>query len=214
MTAEEISRNNRRKKYQLFYRELEPVESDRLLDVGYVNVECSPVDNYLEKYYPYQSQITALGIDESDEFSCHYPLVEVVRYDGKKFPFDDGQFDIGWSNAVIEHVGDEEAIVYFIQELCRTCKKVYFTTPNRFFPLELHTRYLFIHWLPKRVFDFILSFTAKKWAMGDYMYLLSKRKLKKLIKKAGIKKYRIFNNRFCGLTMDFSVVIRPNVIPA
>jgi hypothetical protein len=41
--------------------------------------------------------------------------------------------------------------------------------PNRYFPFEVHTRYLLIHWLPKTVFDKILSYTPKKWAAGDYI---------------------------------------------
>ena len=105
-------------------------------------------------------------------------------------------------------MGKEEAQVNFLRELNRTCKKVYFTTPNRYFPFELHTRLFLIHWLPKALFDKIISHTSKKSASGDYMYLLSKRKLVKLLKKAGITKYQIYKNRFCGFTMDFSVIIQ------
>ena len=215
MNTEAVRKKNRHRKYHLFLQQIKPTDHEKILDVGFANREYSDVDNYLEKNDPYPSRITALGIDDSDIFQQRYPSVEVVCYDGKTFPFSDGQFDVGWSNAVIEHVGDEEAQVYFLKELCRTCKRVYFTTPNRYFPFELHTRLLFIHWLPKRIFDYILSFTSKKWATGNYMYLLSIRKLKKILKKAGITNYHIFKNRFCGLTMDFSIVIPSNnVIPA
>ena len=203
-----INRNNRRKKYELFLQEIKPTENDKILDVGFSNIEYPGVGNFLEANYPFLSNITALGIDESDQFRKRYPEVDVYRYDGKIFPFGDKQFDIGWSAAVIEHVGREDDQVLFLRELNRTCKKIYFTTPNRYFPFELHTRFLFIHWLPKGLFDKIISFTSKKWAAGDYMYLLSKRKLVKILKKDGISNYQIHKNRFGGFTVDFSVIVQ------
>ena len=208
MNAEAISKKNRFRKYNLFLQEIKPTENDKILDVGFANIEYSDVDNFLEKNYPYHSNITALGIDGHDLFKKRYPDVEAVCYDGKIFPFEDKSFDIGWSNAVIEHVGDEDAQIQFLREINRTCKKFYFTTPNRYFPFELHTRLLLIHWLPKKVFDKIISFTSNKWATGNYMHLLSKQKIKRFLRKAGISNYRIYNNRFGGFTMDFSIVVR------
>lgn len=207
MIANLISKNNRTSKYKLFLDVIRPLESDKILDVGVNNWEYSPVDNFLEKNYPYLENITALGVDSNDEFKKRYPKVNSIVYDGFYFPFGDKVFDIGWSNAVIEHVGDIERQVLFLKELKRTCKRVYFTTPNRYFPFEVHTRYPLIHWLPKRIFDRILQFTPQKWASGDYMYLLSRKKLEKILKEAGITDYKIYKNRFCGFTMDFSIII-------
>jgi SAM-dependent methyltransferase len=149
-----------------------------------------------------------LGIGACDLFEKKYPEVKTVLYDGKIFPFRDKEFDIGWSNAVIEHVGNVDRQVLFLKELTRTCKKVYFTTPNRYFPFEVHTRYPFIHWLPRKIFNKLLSYTPKKWAGEEYMYLLSKKKLKEILKDAGIKNYEIHKNLFWGFTMDFSVIIK------
>lgn len=206
MIANLISKNNRTSKYKLFLDVIRPLESDKILDVGVNNWEYSPVDNFLEKNYPYLENITALGVDSSDEFKKRYPKVNSIVYDGFYFPFGDKVFDIGWSNAVIEHVGDIDRQVLFLKELKRTCKRVYFTTPNRYFPFEVHTRYPLIHWLPKRIFDRILQFTPQKWASGDYMYLLSRTRLEKTLKEAEITNYKIYKNRFCGFTMDFSII--------
>lgn len=206
MIANLISKNNRTSKYKLFLDVIRPLESDKILDVGVNNWEYSPVDNFLEKNYPYLENITALGVDSNDEFKKRYPKVNSIVYDGFYFPFGDKVFDIGWSNAVIEHVGDIDRQVLFLKELKRTCKRVYFTTPNRYFPFEVHTRYPLIHWLPKRIFDRILQFTPQKWASGDYMYLLSRTRLEKTLKEAEITNYKIYKNRFCGFTMDFSII--------
>ena len=196
---------NRSRKYKYFLATFKPQATDSLLDVGFAEKEYVDVDNYLEKHYPYQSQITALGISGGTNFSKRYPEVKVVLYDGKIFPFEDKSFDIGWSNAVIEHVGNQEAQLLFLKEFLRTCKRVYFTTPNRYFPIEIHTRIPLLHWLPKSVFDSILKITPKKWAAGDYMNLLSIRQIKSLLKKAGVTNYSVKKNRLCGFVMDFCI---------
>ncbi|MDR0796410.1 MAG: class I SAM-dependent methyltransferase [Tannerella sp.] len=208
MIANIISTNNRKRKYNLFLKRINPSDKDLILDVGFSNKEYSEVDNFLEKKYPYPQHITALGVDKDDLFKLRYPLVKAVVYDGTFFPFDNCSFDIGWSNAVIEHVGDEERQILFLKEIFRTCKKAYITTPNRFFPIEVHTRMPFIHWLPKRIFDKLLSYTSKRWATGDYMHLLSYIKIKQMLYKAGIYSYEIHKNRLLGFTMDFSIVFQ------
>ena len=72
-----------------------------------------------------------------------------MRADGRELPFADGEFDLGFSNAVVEHVaGGREGQRQFVHELCRVARRVFVTTPNRFFPLEVHTLLPFAHWLP------------------------------------------------------------------
>jgi SAM-dependent methyltransferase len=207
MKIQYARQKNRTKKYNLFLQKVKPSSNDKILDIGFANEEYSSIDNFLEKNYPYRSNITALGILEYDLFEERYPDVNVVRYDGDVFPFKDKSFDIGWSNAVIEHVGGKDKQIQFLKELKRTCKKLYFTTPNRYFPFELHTKYPLIHWLPKKIFDKILNMTSKKWASGEYMYLLSQKTLEDILQKAGIEQYTIHKNRFMGFTVDFSIIV-------
>jgi len=206
MNATAISSNNRKRKYDLFLETVKPSESDQILDVGFSNTEFYSAVNFIEKNYPYPANITALGIEADDLFKQRYPEIKTVRYDGGKFPFEDGQFDIGWSNAVIEHVGNEDNQVFFLKELNRVCKKLYFTTPNRYFPFEVHTKLPFVHWFPKKICDRLMKLFGSGWATGDSLNLLSLSKLERIIKKAGITNYFIHKNRFCGFTMDFSVI--------
>ena len=54
------------------------------------------------------------------------------------------------SEAGVEHVaGGRDGQRQFVHELCRVSKRVFVTTPNRFFPLEVHTLLPFAHWLPE-----------------------------------------------------------------
>jgi hypothetical protein len=78
--------------------------------------------------------------------------VRAVRADARELPFADGEFDLGFSNAVVEHVaGGRDGQRRFVHELARVARRVFVTTPNRFFPLEVHTLLPFAHWLPPGV---------------------------------------------------------------
>ena len=57
------------------------------MDVGFTENEFSVTENYLEKHYPYQNKITALGIVKAPLFKQRYPQVRIVTYDGREFPF-------------------------------------------------------------------------------------------------------------------------------
>jgi len=206
--AHRLSSFNRRRKWQLFLDELGPTESTSVLDVGYCEKEFSPVDNFIEKHYPHPRRLTALGVAAGGDFARRYPEVRVIHYDGVRFPFADKEFDICWSNAVLEHVGGAERQRQFLSEVVRVSRRAFITTPNRYFPIELHTRTPLLHFLlPKRTFDAYLARVGQGWAAGDYMTLLSERALRGLLSDAGVRKYRLFRNRLCGFTADFAVVI-------
>ncbi|HBB37570.1 MAG: Methyltransferase type 11 [Candidatus Magasanikbacteria bacterium GW2011_GWD2_43_18] len=205
--AYRVSAWNRRRKWQRYTTLFPPMKGETVLDVGCSDIEYSETDNFLEKKYPHQSQITALGIDTPKAFPKTYPEVTCVQYDGGIFPFTNEQFDICWSNAVLEHVGDEAAQVLFLKEAYRVAKKGFITTPNKFFPIEVHTRVPLLHFvLPKKMFDAFLRLIGKQWATGSYMRLLSERDLRSILDKAGIKTYRLFKNRMLGWTLDFVIV--------
>ncbi|MBE3145275.1 MAG: methyltransferase domain-containing protein [Planctomycetes bacterium] len=201
-----ISAYNRRKKWRLFYKEIAPTQGMHVLDVGFQEEEYSSTDNFIEKHYPYPEMLTALGINIPVKFKTRYPTVTVVHYDGGLFPFGDKAFDVLWSNAVIEHAGDRNKQLLFIKEIKRVSKRAFITTPNKFFPIELHTRTPLLHYLPKRIFDKYLVLIRKRWATGEYMHPLSHNDIKALLADAGISEYKIINNRLGGITMDFVVL--------
>lgn len=205
-----ISGWNRRRKWKLFLECMKPTQNTKILDVGFNNVEYSETDNFIEKNYPHLTHVTALGIGESELFKKKYPEVSTVVYDGKVFPFGDKKFDLCWSNAVIEHVGTREDQKFFLSEINRVARTFFITTPNKFFPFEVHTRVPLLHiLLPKKWFDRILKMIGKGWATGNYMRLLSYRDIKALLKEVGIVEYKIIRNRFCGFTLDFVIMVTP-----
>lgn len=227
--AYKISGWNRRRKWQLFMDNFQITPETSILDAGYSEQEYSDTDNFLEKHYPYQDKITALTLDVPEELlhsrkdegfqvseaeilskrkqsSARYPQLNVVSYDGKSFPFPDRTFDICWSNAVVEHVGNREEQIFFLKEINRVSKRSFITTPNKYFPIEVHTRTPLLHFLPKKMFDRYLLFAGKEWASGDYMSLLSLKEVRKLLKAAGIDRYQIIKNRILTSSLDFVIM--------
>lgn len=205
--AYRLSRRNRRKKFDLFLNSLSPKKDEAILDVGVNDQEYSESDNYLEKHYPFPEHITAVSKEPLDQFIARYPDVRAIRADGRSLPFRDNEFDITYSNAVVEHVGTRADQITFLTELIRVGKRGFFTTPNRHFPIEVHTRIPLLHLLlPKSVFDNFLRRIGKSWAAGEYMNLLSYRELQSLLTEAHTPNARIIRNRWFGFTMTFTVV--------
>ena len=204
---------NRFRKWQLFMDRVKPRPEDRILDIGYTDLEYRSTDNFLEKHYPHPGMITARGVDQPEHFAKRYPDVQAVCYDGARFPFDDGSFDVAWSNAVLEHVGTTadrvEMQIAFLREIARVAQRAFITTPNRWFPLEVHTRTPLLHWLPKRWFDVYLRARGQAWASGDYMTLLSEQDLRSRLAAAGIERYELVRNRVGPFTADFVVITSP-----
>ena len=62
------------------------------------------------------------------------------------------------------------------------------TTPNRFHPVEFHTKIPFIHWLPKKLHRKILKmFNLTFYSKEENLNLLSKRDFLDLTKEENIK---------------------------
>ena len=60
----------------------------------------------------------------------------------------DGEFDIAYSNSVVEHLPPADRAAY-AAELRRVGKRWLVQTPNRLFPIEPHALLPFVHWLPR-----------------------------------------------------------------
>jgi hypothetical protein len=70
---------------------------------------------------------------------------------------------------VIEHVGPRERQQAFVREALRVGRRVFVTTPNRWFPIEVHTRLPFVHWLPEHLSARVYELTGKPWAKDNHL---------------------------------------------
>jgi SAM-dependent methyltransferase len=159
--ASRVSLQSRERKLQLFLDILQPGPESSVVDVGVTNAPfgAGSTDNFFEALYPWPERITGVGHTELDAFAAAFPRVGAVRADGRDLPFADGEFDFGFSNAVVEHVaGGRGGQRQFVHELCRVARRVFVTTPNRWFPLEVHTLLPFVHWLPAVARERVIPF--------------------------------------------------------
>jgi len=204
---DKISDQNRERKYDFFLKHFSPDSHSSILDIGASEKEYRPTANYLEKRYPYPENITVLGVDRYKEFCKRYPKVKTVNYDGRGFPFKDKAFDICWCNAVIEHVGGRRQQELFLREIARVSNSAFVTTPNKNFIYEPHTKTILLQFLPKKIFNRIVVRLGKPWAQGDYMTLLSRSDIVRLLEKSNIKEYKLIENKLAGFTIDFVIAI-------
>jgi len=170
--ADAISLRSRRRKLALLLELMQPTAETTVLDVGVDEVShgesggesgCT-THNFLEEHYPWPARITALGLHDGGRFQERYPAIDYVRGDACDLPFADGEFDVVHSNAVIEHVGGRERQEAFVREAVRVGKRVFLTTPNRWFPLEVHTRLPLVHLLPAGAAGRAYDLVGKPWA--------------------------------------------------
>ena len=181
--ASRVSMRSRERKLRLFMDVFAPGPETSVVDVGVTDAPfgAGSSDNFFEALYPWPAQITAVGQTELDRFAAAFPSVRAVRSDGRDLPFADREFDLGFSNSVVEHVaGGRDGQRRFVEELCRVAARVFVTTPNRFFPIDPHTLLPFVHLLPDgprrmrllraRGFDDVLDPLGPKELAGLFPY--------------------------------------------
>jgi hypothetical protein len=119
--------------------------------------------------------------------------------------------DLVISSAVIEHVGNFKNQTNKVRNMIQLSKKyVIITTPNRFFPVEVHTKLPLIHWLPKKMFrKILLSLRMDYFACEKNLNLLDISELKKILDTFSREiSYKIYNIRFLGFVSNFLVICK------
>jgi hypothetical protein len=184
--------------------EMRPMPTSTILDVGVIE---SPwrEGNFLEAAYPWPERITGVAPRPMPDFGSAFPEVRFVEADGRDLPFPDQSFDIGFSNAVVEHVGSREQQARFVRELVRTSRRTFVATPNRGYPLDPHTLLPFIHWLPDRWWRAILRRTGhERWADPNLLNPLSAGEF--LAMFPAESRPRLVRQRLFGLTSVLMVI--------
>jgi SAM-dependent methyltransferase len=188
--------------FELFLRVFHPSEETKVLDVGVTCDTSHPESNYFEKMYPYPSRIVCVGVEDGSHLEREYPGLRYIRViPGMPLPFGNDEFDIVFSNAVIEHVGSRQSQTRFANELIRVGKQFFITTPNRWFPVEHHTGLPLLHFLPPPLFRRLIRNTAYgRWASEENLNLLTASSFAALFPASvntTVKKIRLF-----GLTSN------------
>ena len=118
--------------------------------------------------------------------------------------------DIVISSATIEHVGNDYNKIMMIKNMSLLAKQYFvITTPNRFYPIDFHTKLPFIHFLPKNIHRAILKLIGMKFfSKEENLDLISYKQLKILLKNVENFQIQIKRIKFFGLTSNFIVIAK------
>jgi hypothetical protein len=173
--ASRLSYRVRRQMFRIFMDVMQPRSETRVLDVGVTSDDRHKESNFFEQFYPYPQNITCVGTEDGSHLTHRYPglTYQQVR-PMEPLPFSNSQFDLVFSNAVVEHVGSRAEQRTFVGELCRVAKAFFITTPNRWFPVEHHTGLPLVHYLPAGVFRSLIHNTKyRHWANEANLNILT-----------------------------------------
>ena len=141
----QMQQRSRAQKSRLFYETMRPTKDDAVLVIGAGDGSDFVAD------YPWKTQVWAVDKDADHCGRLHntYPDVHVVCADFcDADDLDNGffhmRFSVGYSNAVLEHVADHAR---FAAHLRLLCTGYWLTTPNKYWPFDMHSRLPFYHWL-------------------------------------------------------------------
>ena len=119
--------------------------------------------------------------------------------------------DLVLSSATIEHVGNYNNQKMMLANMVRLSKKIIIiTTPNRFHPVDFHTKIPIIHWLPKSIHRKILKFlNLSFYSREENLNLLSKSDFIQLAKDENIT-YEFKYIRLLGFISNLIFIGRKN----
>ena len=206
---DKIVQRARARMHQQFIKLVDPQNHETILDVGASANPAFIASNYLEHAYPFLN-ITACGLGyDNPHWRKLYPKINYFHGDARHLPFEDKSFDIVYTHAVIEHVGNFYNQAYMIREAVRVARRaVWITTPNRWHPIEFHTVLPLIHWLPKPLHRKLLKKLGRNYfANENTLNLLDKQTLLDAIEVAQQMvvvrlEANIHVSRFLGLTAN------------
>jgi len=82
-----------------------------------------------------------------------------IRGDALQLPFSNQSFDAVICAQIYEHVPNDQALFSEIERILRPGGVMFFSGPNKLFPIEPHYFLPFIHWLPAKTADRYLQIT-------------------------------------------------------
>jgi predicted SAM-dependent methyltransferase len=139
-----------------------------------------------------------------------HPAIHAVQGDATDMrEFENGSFDLVFSNSVIEHLYTFELQQKMASEILRVGESYFIQTPNVYFPIEAHYALPFGQFYPKAFLHFMLTQTKfsrmRKWSSAEAsqyiaeIRLLNAQEMKALFPGASLLKEKVL-----GLTKSIT----------
>ncbi|MDF5724549.1 MAG: methyltransferase domain-containing protein [Rhizonema sp. PD37] len=169
------SKKFRDKRFALFLKLFKSVPIPlKILDVGGRQKTWERQDFCQDN--PEMLTITILNVEEVE---VNYHNIKSVIGDARNMQqFADDEFDIVFSNSVIEHVGNYKEQYRMAQEVQRVGKRYFLPTPNRYFPIEPHFLFPCFQFLPL----WLKMLLVRNFTLGWRQKTTDKEEARKLVK--------------------------------
>jgi ubiquinone/menaquinone biosynthesis C-methylase UbiE len=187
----------RRKRTAFFEKLLDPLEKPiQVLDVGGTELYWKMMN------FDGKDEIRILLLN-LEKVITSLPNCTSISGDARHLDFENGSFDVVFSNSVIEHVGNYEDQFQMASEVCRVGKRYFVQTPNKYFPIEPHFAFPLFQFLPIMFRAWLLMNFNLGWfpktpnvnkakQIIESIRLIDKREFIQLFPKATIYEEKIF----------------------
>ena len=169
-----------------------------VLDIGSTEDDANESSNFIIKNLGNFKEVKSISDQSINLEFFNKSLKKSITSEFSKDEIKEFQSDLVISNATIEHVGDFKNQIMMCKNIINLSKKYYIIiTPNRYHPLEFHTKIPLIHWLPKKTHRMLLQlFGLNFFANEKNLNLLSNYDLNLIMKILEQTDYKIESINF------------------
>ena len=168
----------KRKEILLLLKEfLNDLEINDVLDVGSTEDKKNTSSNYLIKNLGNYKIFKSISDQFINSTFFSKTLRKSITDEFTENEIREFRSDVVISNATIEHVGSFENQIKMCQNIIKLSKKYFIIiAPNRFHPIDFHTKIPFLHWLPKKIHRKLLKlFNMEFFSKEENLNLLSEK---------------------------------------
>ena len=184
---------------------------NNVLDVGTTSDEQNTSSNLIVKSLTNVSEFHSISDQKITSSFFKKTLQKSIAENFSEEEIKKLRSDLVVSSATIEHVGNNNNQKMMLSNMIKLSKNIIIiTTPNRFHPVDFHTKIPFIHWLPKTIHRKILKFlNLSFYSKEENLNLLSKSDFIQLAKDENIT-YEFKYIRLLGFISNLIFVGKKN----
>ena len=189
---------NRIKMLHIIIEYLKDKDLIDILDIGSTNDFLNESSNFIIRNLKNFKNYKSISNQKVESNFFSKSLNKSITENLSEIEINEYKSDVVISNATIEHVGDFENQIKMCENIINLSKKYFIIiTPNRYHPVEFHSKIPLLHWLPKKIHRKILSKVGMEFlSREENLNLLSHNDLVEIMKKLGQFNYEIKNINF------------------
>ena len=202
-----LVQNKRIEISNLINKEIENSTLKDALDVGTTEDKLNKSSNIIIKNLKNINIFKSISDQDIKSDFFTKKLKKSITLEFNKEEINEFSSDIVVSNATIEHVGNEENQLMMIKNIIKLSKKIFIIiTPNRWYPIDFHTKIPFIHWLPKKIHRNFLNLIGLSFFSEEKnLNLLNEKDFNNFMKNFNFK-YKILNVKLFNIKSNLILI--------